>query len=376
MRTEKTRNVIGLACVLLVLGAPMPAAADAGRPVPGDVQRALTALAANPAVVGAIGEVYYDGKPVGKGSAGSRLLGGQGGKIPSGARFRIGSQTKAMTATVVLQLVKENRLALDDKLSDLLPELARQDLVELADEITLHHLIKHTSGIPDYFQPHLLDFFDFTTRYSPIDLVKVSRGQSRQQKPGERFAYSNTNYVLLGMIIERLTGDTLAAEFDRRLFKPLKMSRTYLPTQPGQGIKGPHGHGYYPDADGRLRDMDRFNPGYSFAAGGVISTARDISTFHQAFRQDKLLPPELRKVLTDPPPGAPAPPPPAERLCGGDPVISQSSGGAPGYNATTFSSPDGRLQFALSTTLAVPNTDPAVTSLVEQAAEAVLCPAE
>ncbi|GAA5065971.1 serine hydrolase domain-containing protein [Thermocatellispora tengchongensis] len=368
--------MIGLACVLLVLGAPMPAAADAGRPVPGDVQRALTALAANPAVVGAIGEVYYDGKPVGKGSAGSRLLGGQGGKIPSGARFRIGSQTKAMTATVVLQLVKENRLALDDKLSDLLPELARQDLVELADEITLHHLIKHTSGIPDYFQPHLLDFFDFTTRYSPIDLVKVSRGQSRQQKPGERFAYSNTNYVLLGMIIERLTGDTLAAEFDRRLFKPLKMSRTYLPTQPGQGIKGPHGHGYYPDADGRLRDMDRFNPGYSFAAGGVISTARDISTFHQAFRQDKLLPPELRKVLTDPPPGAPAPPPPAERLCGGDPVISQSSGGAPGYNATTFSSPDGRLQFALSTTLAVPNTDPAVTSLVEQAAEAVLCPAE
>ncbi|NJP98555.1 beta-lactamase family protein [Nonomuraea sp. FMUSA5-5] len=185
--------------------------------------------------MGVIGEVYYDGKRIGKGSAGSRLLDGKGGRIPPDARYRIGSQTKQMTATIVLQLVKEGKLRLDDKLSEVLPQMAEQDLVERVSEITVRHLIKSTSGIPDHLP---LDPFDFTTRYTPTQLLEISRKRQRPVEIGT-FNYFNANYLLLGMIFEKVTGRGLAAEFDRRLFGPLKRTDGYLPTKPRQGIKGP-----------------------------------------------------------------------------------------------------------------------------------------
>ncbi|RFU39752.1 class A beta-lactamase-related serine hydrolase [Actinomadura logoneensis] len=143
------------------------------RPVKvGDVQKAMEDLVKTGHVVGAIGAVYVDGRLVGKGSAGSRLLDGKGGAIPSTTRYRIGSQTKTMTATVVLQLVNEGRLSLDDKLSKVLPEVADKDLVERADEITVRNLIQLTSGIPDYIGP---DASDLTRDYRPTDLLAASR---------------------------------------------------------------------------------------------------------------------------------------------------------------------------------------------------------
>lgn len=353
-----------------MLGGAVPAAAAPPRPpAPGDVQQALEALAKTDGVVGAIGEVYVDGRRVGRGSAGSRLLDGKGGRIPSDARYRVGSQTKAMTATVLLQLVDEGRIGLEDKLGDVLPEVVEKDLVERAGEITVRQLIRHTSGIPEWFRLDLIDIFDTTTYYRPLDLVKISRGQPRTQEPGEKFSYSSTNYTLLGLIIEKLTGRTLAAEFTRRLFAPLGMNRTYLPSEPPEGIKGPHGHGYAPGPDGRPRDMDRLNASYGHGAGGVISTAHDMSAFRSAFVRGRLLPPALQRVITDPPEGAPQPPAPP---CGGA-LAQPSNGGAPGFTAATFTSPDGRRQFAVSTTL---NLEQSLTVLraITRTAEAVLCP--
>ncbi|AQZ62441.1 hypothetical protein BKM31_14100 [[Actinomadura] parvosata subsp. kistnae] len=379
-------GLAGLACAMLTLST-LPAEADptASRPRRGDVQRALAALAESPQVVGAIGEVYVDGERVGKGSAGTRLLNGKGGRIPTGARFRVGSQTKQMTGVVVLQLVKEGKLALDDKLSDLLPEVAEKDLVERAGEITLQQLVQHTSGIPNFFDDELVDTFDFTTSYPPIELVKKSRTLPRTQEPGEKFSYSNTNYLLLGLIIERNTGHTLAAEFERRVFDPVGMDDSYLPTTFPGGIKGPHGHGYFPDSTGKLRDVDRLNMSYGYAAGGVISTAHDISAFQRAFAQNRLLPEELKKVLMGPPRSAPQPsgqpseggggqPQRPAPPCGGEPAITSLKGSAPGFNAVTFTTPDGRTQFALSATLAVSNIDPSLDPLLVKAAEAVFCP--
>ncbi|MFI0444484.1 serine hydrolase domain-containing protein [Actinomadura sp. 6N118] len=366
----------GLACmVTLSIAVPATAAASArtgfGPDRMGNVQQALNTLAGTTGVVGAIGQVYVDGRRVGQGSAGTRLLGGRGGSIPADSRYRIGSQTKGMTATVVLQLVKEGRLGLEDKLSDILPEVANHDLVERAGEITVRQLIRNTSGIPNWFTPGLVDIFDTTTYVRPIDLVRISRGQPRTGEPGEKFFYSNTNYTLLGMIIEKVTGTALAAEFARRLFVPLGMNRTYLPTRPPEGIKGPHGHGYHPDADGRPRDMHRFNASYGGAAGGVISTAHDITAFHRAFAQGELLPPSLQRVITDPPEGVPQPP--AGGLCGGAPVLQGSAGGAPGFNAVTFTTADGRHQLAISTTVSLANAG-TVSPAVNQAVKAVFCP--
>ncbi|NJP98615.1 beta-lactamase family protein [Nonomuraea sp. FMUSA5-5] len=230
MNRATVAGLAGLACALLTLST-VPAAAKpaASRPRLGDVQRALAALAESPQVVGAIGEVYVDGERVGKGSAGTRLLNGKGGRIPTGARFRVGSQTKQMTGVVVLQLVKEGKLKLDDKLSHLLPEVAEKDLVERASEITLQQLVQHTSGI-NFLQDKVVDTFDFTTYYPPIELVRKSRTLARTQEPGERYSYSNTNCMLLGLIIERYTKHTVAAEFERRVFDPLGMDDSYLPT--------------------------------------------------------------------------------------------------------------------------------------------------
>ncbi|MED7932012.1 serine hydrolase domain-containing protein [Nonomuraea sp. LP-02] len=324
-------------------------------------------------VVGAIGEVYVDGKRVGKGSAGSRLLDGKGGAIPASARYWIGSQTKAMTATAVLQLVREGKLSVDDKLSEVLPEVAEKDLVERADEITVRNLIQLTSGIPDYIGP---DTSDPTRNYRPTDLLAASRKNARPVEVGT-FNYSNSNYILLGMIIEKLSRRSLAAELNRRLFAPLGMRHTYLPTKAGQGIKGPHGHGYAPDETGTMRDVDKMmNATSMLGAGGVISTTREMSVFQRAFRQNKLLPASLSKLITDPPPGQT--PPPAGGPCAGNPEFAAGGGGsAPGFTAATITSSDGRLQFAVSLTLAMDNDERStVPSRITNALQSLFCPAK
>ncbi|MDR8407350.1 beta-lactamase family protein [Nonomuraea sp. 3-1Str] len=359
------------AALALSVAAPATASVSAGPVKVGDVQKAMEGLVKTGHVVGAIGEVYVDGKRVGKGSAGSRLLYGKGGAIPSNARYRIGSQTKTMTATVVLQLVKEGKLSLDDKLGEVLPEVAEKDLVERAGEITVRHLIQLTSGIPDYIGP---DTSDPARDYRPTDLLAASRRNSRPVEVGT-FNYSNTNYILLGMIIEKLSGRSLAAELNRRLFAPLGMRDTYLPTKATEGIKGPHGHGYAPDETGKLRDVDRLNVTTMLGAGGVVSTARDVSTFQSAFRQGRLLPESLRKVITDPAPGQL--PPPSGGPCAGNPEFAAGGGGsAPGFTAATYTSSDGRLQFAVSVTVAMDDAERmTMPRRITSALQSVFCPA-
>ncbi|TLF85682.1 beta-lactamase family protein [Nonomuraea sp. KC401] len=207
-------------------------------------------------------------------------------------------------------------------------------------------------------------------RYEPCDRYSnLARGVPRQQEPGEKASCFNTNYILLGMIIERLTGHTLADELDRRLFTPLGMHRTYLPTKPPEGIRGPRNHGYLPDEQGRLHDVDRINASHLWAAGGVVSTAEEVSAFHRAYTQGKLLPPRLQEVID----GRKRPgPPDGERLCGGLFELREIVGGAPGFHAPTYVSADGRRQFAMSVTLSVRNDG--VRPMVGKAAEAVLCP--
>ncbi|MFD0661460.1 serine hydrolase domain-containing protein [Thermocatellispora tengchongensis] len=273
-------------------GANLAKAAAPATPRIGDVQKAVDELAEQSGVVGVIAEAYYDGKRIDRATAGSRLLGGKGGTIPTGSGYRAWSQTKTMTATAVLQLVEEGKLGLDDKLSDLLPIVVEKDLVRYADQITVRQLIQHTSGIPDFDRE--IDPFD-RTYISPYDVLKISRSLPLQQKPGGDPLYSSTNYTLLGLIIEKLTRNTLAEEFERRFFKPLDMDRTYLPTRPTQRIEEPHGHGYHPDRRGKLRDTDKINAATAWAAGSVISTAADMAAFYSAFMKGRLLPPNLRR---------------------------------------------------------------------------------
>lgn len=333
-----------------------PAHADTG-----DVQRALNGLARDTGVVGAIGALYVDGKRAGHGSAGSRLAGGKGGRIPTGARYRVGSQTKLMTAAIIGQLAEEGRFGLDDTLADLLPV---GELVPGAAQITVRQLLRHTSGIPDYWRSGRFDDFDFTTYHSPQELVAATRDLPRAGAPGERFEYSNTNYVLLGMIIERFGETSLPDAFAQRIFEPLGMTRSYLPTRPPQGITGPHGHGYLPDEHGTHVDVDRQNASYGGAAGGVISTSDDMAAFHRALQQGR---------LPGAPGGGPGGGPVGGGLCGDALPVRVAAGNAPGFMAVTYSTADGRRQFTVSATLRVKDYF-AIGTAVDQAAKAVLCP--
>ncbi|MFH8988129.1 serine hydrolase domain-containing protein [Streptomyces sp. NPDC017940] len=380
--------------VAMLMVAPTEPATAAPARSGGNVQEAVEELARIPGVVGVVGGAYVDGKSLGLGSAGSRLLDGEGGRIPPNARFRIWSQTKQMVATVVLKLVEKGALGVDDTLGDLLPEVVEQDLVTRADEITVRQMLRHTSGIPDWYagKPNpdgsegepSFDVFDFTTPYRPLDLVRWSRGRPRTGEPGEKWTYSNTNYTLLGMVVEKVTGRDLATELRTRLFAPLGMTRTYLMVRPPDGVKGPHGHGYYPDTEGRPRDVDRFNAGLTGGAGGVVSTAHDVSAFNRAFTRGELLPPELQRVLTDRLPTATHPRGDGDNSgsasdsgvsgdssgCGDDLYIT--GGLAPGSVALTFYSADGRRQLALSFTLSVKPND--VRLDVDDAVESIFCP--
>ncbi|MFJ4880835.1 serine hydrolase domain-containing protein [Streptomyces sp. NPDC088745] len=169
----------GIALLMMAQAGPATAAPDRI----GNVQKAMEELAGTPGVVGAVGGAYVDGRSVGVGSAGSRLLDGRGGTTPANARFRIWSQTKQMVATVVLQLVEQGELGVDDKLGDLLPAVVEQDLVTRADEITVRQMLRHTSGIPDWYagKPNpdgsesepSFDVFDFTTPPPPTGSGEV-----------------------------------------------------------------------------------------------------------------------------------------------------------------------------------------------------------
>ncbi|WP_161628185.1 serine hydrolase domain-containing protein [Microbispora catharanthi] len=373
-RQSAGARVVSAACAALALSVSAPAIASTDNaPVKvGDVQKAMEALVKSGHVVGAIGEVYVNGRRVGKGSAGSRLLDGGGGVIPSTARYRIGSQTKNMTATVALQLVQSGKLKLDDKLSEVLPEVAEKDLVERADEITVRNLIQLSSGIPDFLTPEI-DPLGSTITYRPVDLLAASRKQRRPSEIGT-FNYSNTDYILLGMIIEKVTGHSLATELKQRIFTPLGMRATYLPIKAAEGIKGPHGHGYRKDETGKLLDADKLNATTMLGAGGVISTAHDISAFQRAFIQGRLLPDSLRKVINDPVPGQPSPP--QGGPCMGKPAFQPRGGSAPGFVAATYTSPDGRLQFAVSVTVAMDDAERgAVAQRIDHALASVFCPA-
>ncbi|MGI5149798.1 serine hydrolase domain-containing protein [Plantactinospora sp. CA-294935] len=168
-------------------------------------------------------------------------------------QFRIGSATKAFTATVVLQLAAEHRIGLDDTVEQWLPGLVQGNGYD-GRAVTIRQLLNHTSGIFAYTNAQ--EFFvngigaawyeHRYDRYTPAQLVKVALAHPPYAAPGERFVYSNSNYILAAMIVEKVTGRTFAQEIDRRIVRPLGLTGTYLPATGDAGIRGPHPVHYSP----------------------------------------------------------------------------------------------------------------------------------
>lgn len=223
-------------------------------------------------------------------------------------RFRIGSTTKAFTATVVLKLVAEGRMSLDDTVEKWLPGTVRGNGND-GRAITVKQLLNQTSGlfpytsdrnfIADYFTPDFLDH-----RYDhrrPEDLLAVAMANPPSFAPGTNWGYSNTNYLVAGMIIEKVTGGTYADAVALRILGPLGLSATYVPDT-DTVIRGPHARNYstlWQGPGAEVYDVTDMDAGWGWAVGGMVSTTGDLQRFFQALLGGRLLPPGLlQEMLT------------------------------------------------------------------------------
>lgn len=213
-----------------------------------------------------------------------------GAPIQAGDSFEIASITKTFTATTILQLSEEGALSLDQPFAELLPEYGSDLLViggqDRTGEITVRQLLQHTSGLPDYWSdpPYLygqvnafLDAFlaDPDQPWTPEMTLSYVPDLDPIHAPGGGWHYSDTNYVLLGLIIERLEGEVLHDAMRRRLFDPLGMSGTRMSfLEPGL----PDAHRY----EERWDMSDKPHQIADWAGGGLISTAPDLARFMRA----------------------------------------------------------------------------------------------
>lgn len=205
--------------------------------------------------------------------------------VPKDGQVRAGSNTKAFVAVVTLQLVKEGKVELDAPVTRYLPGAVKDD------RITVRQILNHTSGLANYTQYlGVENFKELRHRYfEPHELLAIGNAHPPTGQPGEKFKYSNTNYVLAGLLIQKVTGRPVAENVDQRIIKPLNLRDTYWPGVGEQGIRKKHPHGYAL-VDGKVTDVTELDPSWGWAAGQIISTTKDLNTFYKGLLGGKLLP--------------------------------------------------------------------------------------
>ncbi|HWH00660.1 MAG TPA: serine hydrolase domain-containing protein [Pilimelia sp.] len=308
-----------------------------------------------------------------------------GRPVRSHFQHRVGSITKTFVATTVLQLVGERRLRLDAPIGRYLPDVVRD---ARGRTVTVRMLLNHTSGIGNYTE-EILDTLEEveatrTRTYRARELAAIGLSMSPTNAPGAAFAYSNTNYILLGLLVERVTGRSVATEVSRRILRPLGLRHTYFPGTERR-IRGPHARAYVPwPEDGQLRDFSVSNMTWAGAAGALVSTPADLNRFFRALLQGRLLRPAQQAALRTTVPMVPDAPQVGgyglgiywlRTPCG---TFWGHDGGVIGHTTISLHSPDGRRQVSLAENLAFYQT-PGELHPIDEARgrflDAALCPA-
>ena len=203
---------------------------------------------------------------------------------------RIGSVTKTFTVTAVLQLADQGKLGLDDPIAEFV------DGVPLGDRITLRQLARMQSGLFNFsaspaFQRAM--FADPRRTFTPHELLDYAFAQPNQFPPGEGFEYCNTNTVLLGLVVQKVSGQPLHSFIHDQILIPLGMSHTNFPTT--NAFPDPHAQGYtVQTADGKEAAATDWNPSWGWAAGAMISTLDDMSVWAPAMATGKLFTPQMQ----------------------------------------------------------------------------------
>ncbi|AYG78583.1 D-alanyl-D-alanine carboxypeptidase [Streptomyces hundungensis] len=354
VRARAATLLVGL-CAVAVSGIfPAGAADQSSAPPPVGLKEAVEQTVAD----GFPGVVAY----ARRGERESRTAAGladtaSGERARPDQRFRIASNTKSFVSTVLLQLEGEGRLSLDDSVEKWLPGVV-QGNGNSGKAITVRQLLNHTSGIYDpteereFFAPYL-ERKDWDYVYTPREVIARAVRHEPLFAPGTGWSYSNTNYLLAGLVIEAVTDHSAPSEIRRRILTPLGLKDTSFPvTDPA--LHGPHLHGY--DLAGQ--DVTRFSPSYDWTAGAMLSTVDDLARFHRALFTGKLLhPAQQRELLTTVRfPKKPAYGLGVQRMdvpCGSEPDSARIStwetdGAGPGFTSVSLTTADGKRQLVLA----------------------------
>jgi len=219
----------------------------------------------------------------------------------AGDTFQIGSTTKTYTAVLVMRLVAEGKIALDDPISKYLPGLLPD-----GKRITIRELLSHTSGLYDFgsdarfVAPYLHGRFDYV--WTPRQMVGFAATKPLAFAPGTKFSYSNTNYIVLALLAERVGGESYEKQLADYIFRPLRLNHTSLPAS-SKALPDVHGYvalgAHGKAADATPVDSAALTPAFAWSAGGIRSTANDEADFFRGLFSGKLLPPAQVAAMED-----------------------------------------------------------------------------
>jgi len=215
-------------------------------------------------------------------------------------RYRIASLTKAFVSVVILQLEAEGKLDIDDPVEKYVP-----GLVPNGGAITLRELLNHTSGLFDYTEDQA--FFNAVLSnpsrvWAPHEVLAYAFSHPPYFGPGSNWHYSNTNYILLGLVAEAVTATPIAQSLQERIFTPLALASTSFPLTIDLDATFVHGYAQLLPS-GQATDVTPvLSPSWAWAAGGIVSNARDVTTFYRALLTGKLLRAAQLKEMEQPAP--------------------------------------------------------------------------
>jgi CubicO group peptidase (beta-lactamase class C family) len=276
-----------LIIALLVLGTAANAQADLSLELRGKIDKLATEALEKSGVPSASIAVVRDGKIVYLRAYGSARL---EPKTPatSAMRYSIGSISKQFTAAAMLLLQEQGKLSLDDKVAKFIPDLTR------ANEVTIRQLLSHTSGYQDYWpQDYVMPMM-----LHPVTAAKILDTWARKPldfDPGTKWQYSNTNYVIAGVIIEKASGKPLLQFLQEKVFAPLGMTSVANIDEKKLGDTDPTGYMRY--ALGPMRVAPKEGAGWLFAAGELAMTAEDLAKWNISIMDQKLLRPASYREL-------------------------------------------------------------------------------
>jgi D-alanyl-D-alanine carboxypeptidase len=362
--------------VVACLGVALGTGAAAAKTTDAEVLQGLEKLVAAPGgPPGAIATLYRNGKL-------TTLTTGRANVKRNGAprateHMRIASVAKAFSGAVALNLVRAGKLSLDDTIAEVLPSLP-----SAWGKVTLRELLNHTSGVPDYTKSNSFIKQAKTNPrgfVSPTKVISWVRKDPLVFKPDTKYEYSNTDNIVVGLMVEAVTSQSYADELQRIVFGPEKLTQTSLPTK--IAIPAPFIHGYVTAAGKEPQDVSELlNPSGAWASGGIVSTPQNLNAFIRADLGLKFFDrAQQEQQMRWWPGGKSSPPGPGKNSaglalfryqtpCG---TVYGHTGNFPGYTQFAAATADGSR--AVTTTLNIPAPEGRPLAQLRQIQAAAVC---